>query len=256
MLILIGGFSACKLNNVEQDTAPATYFEQNNLEGTFALLDNTHEQFTVYNLKRYRDSTFAPGGTFEVLSAMLAIETGRVNDQNSLIKVAGDSTKSISLADAFKLSNHPAFNEVATMIGKDTMQYWLDSLHYGKAKIKSDQERFWSNDSLKITPDEQLGFIAKVYFVSLPFQKRTQEIVRKLMIKENNTLYTLAYKTSWNQSPSGKYNGWITGWVEENLHIYFFVINADPINGQPTEGSLVKTAKAVLAHYGFFRGKK
>lgn len=256
IIVTFTSFSACTLNNVEQDKELATYFEQNNLEGCFALLDNTHEVFNIYNLKRYRDSSFAPGGTFEVLSALVAIETGRVNDQNALIQPKNDSLSPISLADAFKTSDHPAFAEIAAEIGKDTMQFWLDSLHYGKGRIAAANTRYWEDSTLRITPDEQMGFIAQVYFKSLPFQNRPQEIVRKLMEKEVDALYTLAYKKSWIKTADGKYNGWITGWVEENKHIYFFVINAEPITGTPGDNTLVKTAKAILTHYGFFKGKK
>ena len=251
--VISGILGSCTLNNVDQDDAAAIYFKENNLKGTFALLDNVHELFTVYNLKRYRDSAYAPGGTFQLLTTLLGIETGRYLDDKSLITVGTDT---VTLGDAFVKGNDAAMAKVAARIGKDTLQYWMDSLHYGKAKMISDSEQIWKNDSLKITPDEQLGLFAKLYFVKLPFQKRTQQMVRKLMIREDNTLYSLAYKASWDQLPSGKYIGWITGWVEENKHIYFFVINAEPSGAQPTTGALVKTAKGILKHYGFFEGKK
>lgn len=254
-IILTGIFSGCTLNNVDQDKAAETYFTQNNLKGTFALLDNVHEQFTVYNLKAYRDSGYAPGGSFQVLSTLLALETGRYLDEQSKVPY-GQLPDTVSLGEAFLKGNDSAMARVAASIGKDTLQFWLDSLHYGKARMKSSEENIWNNDSLKLTPDEQLGFIAKLYFVQLPFQKRVQQIVRKLMTREENTLYTLAYKSSWDQLPSGKYSGWISGWIEENKHVYFFVIHGEPENGNPTEGSLLKTAKAVLKHYGFFEGKK
>jgi len=31
----------------------------------------------------------------------------------------------------------------------------------------------------------------------LPFSKRAQQIVRDVMLRENNTLYKLSYKTGW-----------------------------------------------------------
>lgn len=254
-ILLTVFFSACTLNNVDQDNSSETYFKQNNLKGTFALLDNVHEQFTVYNLKAYRDSSFAPGGTFQVLSTLLALETGRYLDEQSKVVYAAD-TDTISLGQAFLTGDDRAMASVAAAIGKDTLQFWLDSLHYGKAKMQRNDENIWNNDSLKLTPDEQLGFIAKLYFVQLPFQKRVQQIVRKLMTREENTLYTLAYKSSWDQLPSGKYSGWISGWIEENKHVYFFVLHGEPENGQPGEGALLTTLKAALRHYGFFEGKK
>ena len=251
--------SGCTLNNVEEDAAPAPIFKQHNLKGSFAMLDNIHEVFTVYNLKSYRDSAVAPGSSFQVLSTLLGIETGRYLNEKALVHYqAGDSAAVISLKDGFEQGNAAAMAAVAERIGADTLQMWIDSLHYGK-KVAVSQDSagyIWNNGRLAITPDEQLGFIGQLYFVKLPFQKRTQQIMRKLMIREDNTQYTLAYKAGWDHLTDGTYTGWVVGWVEENKHVYFFVLNAQPENGTPTEGSLVAATKEVLKHYGFFEGKK
>ena len=44
-------------------------------------------------------------------------------------------------------------------------------------------DSFWLNNHLKITPDEQLGLVKRLYFNQLPFYNRTQEIVRKVMLE-------------------------------------------------------------------------
>ena len=253
LLAVLAIFSSCTLNNVNKDDAAAVYFKQNNLDGTFALLDNVHELFTVYNLNKYKDSSYAPGGSFGLLTTLLSIETGRYLDEKSMIPTPHDT---LSLGEAFHLGDETVMEREIARIGIDTLQTWMDSLHYGKGSPVTANTAFWKNDSLKITPDEQLGFFSKLYFEKLPFQKRTQQIVHRLMVRENNTLYTLAYKSSWDQLPSGKYLGWIVGWIEENKHVYFFVINATPVEGTPTQGVLLKTVKAILKHYGFFEGKK
>jgi beta-lactamase class D len=111
---------------------------------------------------------------------------------------------------------------VARRIGKDTMQQWLDSLHYGNMKIGNYVDSFWLDNSLKISPDEQLGLVKRLYFDQLPFQKRTQQIVRDVMIQESNTLYTLCYKTGWGFDEQSNSIGWMVGWIEENKHPYFF----------------------------------
>ena len=52
--------------------------------------------------------------------------------------------------------------ERARWIGKDTMQFWLDSLKYGvqdkkeKVVIGSAIDTFWLDNSLKISPDQEL----------------------------------------------------------------------------------------------------
>ncbi len=248
--------TGCSLNNVTVDDGLQKFFAQNKIKGTFAIMDNSHEMFTVCDLPRYKDSTFSVGGSFDILNSLIAIETGRLKDGNSVIKKTSDSSNAIFLKDAFRQNDSVAFQTIASSIGKDTMQYWLDSLHYGEAKIFSNDEQFWTNDSLKLTPDEQLGFIEKLYFSTLPFQKRTQQIVQQMLLQQNNTAYSFAYKTSWNVNSKGQNIGWALGWIEENKHIYFFVINAQSSSPSISSDALSKTLKSILAYEGFFHGKK
>lgn len=252
-LISIFAFSSCTLNNVKTDDSLQKIFAQHGLRGTFAILDNAHGLFTVCDLHRYKDSSFAPGATFDIVNTLVALETGRLTDENSVIENIKDP---VTLKDAFKQNNDTAFQQLALSIGKDTMQHWIDSLHYGKVRIHASGEPFWTNDSLKITPDEQLGFIDKLYFSSLPFQKRIMQIVQHLMLQENNTAYALAYKTSLIAGPNGRQNGWALGWVEENRHVYFFVMNAESIHSTIAPDVLNKTLKSILTELGFLQGKK
>lgn len=252
-LSLMAILNSCTINNVKTDDDLQKIFAQHGMKGTFALLDNAHGQFTVCDLHRYKDSSFAPGATFDIVNALVALEAGRLTDENSIITNTQDS---VTLKDAFKQNNNAAFQRLALSIGKDTMQYWIDSLHYGKVKTYAFGEPFWTNDSLKITPDEQLGFIDKLYFSSLPFQKRVMQIVQHLMLQEYNTAYSLAYKTSLIAGSNGKQNGWALGWVEENRHVYFFVLNAESLQPAVVPDALEKTLKSILAELGFLQGKK
>ncbi|MDE1192275.1 MAG: penicillin-binding transpeptidase domain-containing protein [Arachidicoccus sp.] len=246
-------FTGCRYNNVNVDNGIEKFFKENNISGTFALLDNGHTTFDIYNLERYKDSAYSPGATFDIINALIALETGRLKDENSIIKYNHDSS-SASLKNVFEKNNDTAFASIAYSVGKDTLQFWLDSLKYGNTKIKSADEYFWLNDSLKITPDVQLGFIDKFYFSLFPFQKRVQKIVQNLMLKENNTMYSLSYKTSVHYDSKGRKIGWLLGWIEENRHVYFFVINAQ--GDSMTEAALVKTLKEILVYKEFMKGDK
>ncbi|MGH2553020.1 MAG: penicillin-binding transpeptidase domain-containing protein, partial [Chitinophagaceae bacterium] len=164
--------------------------------------------------------------------------------------------------DAFRVSSVIYYQEVARRIGKETMQLWLDSLKYGvktskeKVTIKSAVDSFWLDNSLKITPDEQLGLVQKLYFDQLPFFKSYQEIVKRAMLFENNTNYRLGYKTGWGFDEKGNNIGWIVGWVEENNHPYFFVLNIEsPEKNFNMVATRMKILKDILNHLGFLKGK-
>ncbi len=255
-------FSACTPNNVIVDDSLKKYFDANNVTGTFGLFDNGQGNFTVYNLSRYRDSAYLPASTFKIVNSLIGLQTGRISNEKMVIKWDGvvrqipQWNKDLTMAEAFKLSAVPYYQEVARRIGKDTMQLWLDSLHYGTQKIKSRVDTFWLDNSLKIKPDEQLGLVKKLYFQQLPFDKRPQTIVKKIMLQESNANYQLSYKTGLGVDEKGNGIGWIVGWIEENQHPYFFVLNVEGSPATDMTEMRITILKSILQQLGFFKGKK
>ncbi len=254
--------SACSRNNVKTDKSLAPIFEENKVEGCFALMDNGTGQFTVHNLARYRDSSYLPASTFKIVNSLIGLQTGKITSDSMIIKWDGrkrwvdEWNQDLSMYRAFRYSSVHYYQEVARRIGKDTMQLWLDSLKYGSQKITTTIDSFWLDNSLKITPDEQLGLVKRLYFYQLPFFKSYQETVKKAMLFENNTNYRLAYKTGWGFDEKGNNIGWITGWVEENNHPYFFVLNIEsPEKNFDMVGVRMKILKDILKKLGFFEGK-
>jgi beta-lactamase class D len=118
-------------------------------------------------------------------------------------------------------------------------------------------DSFWLNNTLKISPDEQVGLVDKLYFDKLPFQKRSQQIVRDVMLQENNTLYKLSYKTGYGSNEKNNAVGWVVGWIEENRHVYFFVtlVKSADKNIDMKEVRM-KITKSILTELGFFKGEK
>ena len=165
------------------------------------------------------------------------------------------------MIEAFKVSAVPYYQEVARRIGKDTMQKWLDTLgygqRYGKFSITNNTDTFWLDNSLKITADEELGLVKKLYFDQLPFFKSTQKTVRDVMLQEENANYKLSYKTGWGFNRNGNAIGWIVGWMEENKHPYFFVLQLVAGNhNYDMKPARTGVLKSILHQMGFFEGKK
>ena len=109
---------------------------------------------------------------------------------------------------------------------------------------------------LKISADAQVWLVKMLYFKQLPFRASVQEQVKRMMIKENNTIYQLAYKTGWGKTDSGNELGWIIGWIEENRHVYFFAMNLESSDHTiDMKRVREKILKNILTKQGFFQGK-
>ena len=264
--IITFGFNSCSVNKANIDDSIKKYFDENKVEGCFTMYNNKDGKVTVYNMQ-LDTMRFTPASTFKIVNSLIGLEIGRITDEKMLIKwdgiyhigPSGDTmtswNKDLTMEEAFKVSAVPYYQKVARRIGKDTMQHWLDSLQYGNKIIGNHIDSFWLDNSLKISPDEQLGLVKRLYFDQLPFQKRTQQIVRDVMIQEDNTLYKLCYKTGWGFDEQNNNIGWVTGWVEENKHPYFFTLlikSADKKIDMKTVR--LNILNGILKQYGFFKG--
>jgi beta-lactamase class D len=211
--------ASCSLNNTEEDAGIGKYFEENNVSGTFALFDNITGKFTVYNMGRYRDSAYPPFATYNIVTALIGLETGGIRDSIRLGKM-----------------------DSVPMPAADTLKHWLDTLGYNPSKI---------------TADEQLGLVKKLYFSQLPFQPRSQRIVKGAMKQEDNSNYALSYKTGSGTGAKNQPLGWLIGWIEENNHPYFFVVQSEAsANTTDVDAANLKILKSVLKQYGFMEGQK
>lgn len=261
-------FAACTPNSVTEDKSLKVFFDSAAIAGCFGMFDNAQATYTIYDLARFRDSAYLPASTFKIVNSLIGLQTGRVRDSSTIIPWDGitrsipEWNQDLSMNQAFHYSAVPWYQELARRIGKDTMQKWLDTLGYAAIKkggraVISKIDTFWLDNSMKITPDEQLGFLKRLYFEQLPFFNRTQQIVVSMMLQEDKPEYKLSYKTGWAHASNGHSIGWINGWIEENHRPYFFVLlldSPDPdFNMQPVR---LKMLKQILAKNGFMVGKK
>lgn len=261
-------FTSCTVNKAKNDDSLKKYFDENKVDGCFTMLDNATGEITVYNMK-LDTMRFSPASTFKIVNSLIGLQTGVILDENMQIKwdgkirfypngdTATNWNKDMNMTEAFKASAVPYYQEVARRIGKDSMQQWIDSLGYGNKNISGPIDSFWLNGKLKISPDEQLGLVKRLYFDQLPFRKSVHQQVKDVMLQENKTAYKLSYKTGWGFGEDGNALGWVTGWIEENNHVYFFVtfIKAP---GQEIDMQAVRMniTRSILKQYGFFDGKK
>ena len=266
LLIIPIFFAACTQTNVTEDNSFQTYFDSAKVSGTFGLFDNEQSHFTIYNLPRFRDSAYPPAATFHILLSLVGIQTGIVKDDSAVIHwdperlplvIKPECDDDLTLQSAFQNSCGIAFRELARRIGKDTLRKWVDSLGYGNKNTSGPVDSFWSDNRLTITADEELGLVKKLYYSQLPFFQRTQQILCRMMLRESNANYRLGYVTGGGNKEDGHSIGWVAGWIEENKHDYFFVLNLESAGSYDDLAATgTQILRKILQQMGFFEGKK
>jgi beta-lactamase class D len=207
-----------------------TYFDEYGVEGAFVLYDLNNGITMRFNPERCTEG-FLPASTFKVLNALIALETGVIADENTVIPWDGtvypieswnqDQTLTTAMANSVVW----AYQEMARRIGAETMQSYVDVVGYGNMDIARNPLSFWLDGDLRISADEQVAFLRRLYSGDLPFSERTLEIVRRITIVEETAAYTLHAKAGSTVMPDGTGVGWYIGYLEEGGNVYFFALN-------------------------------
>ena len=216
--------SSCNRTRIKDHSEWGKYYEQYDIKNAcFMLRDNNHESIHYYNKERCMER-FLPASTFKIFNSLVALETAIAPDDqlmikwDSIVRSRPEWNKDMTMREAFKVSNVGYYQEIARRIGPGRMQHYLDTVKYGNMTIGGRIDTFWLNNSLRISADEQTGFVKKLYFTELPFSERTQRIVKTMMLQEQTPGYNLYYKTG-TGLVGDKYIYWIVGFVERIEHV-------------------------------------
>ncbi|HEX8315496.1 MAG TPA: penicillin-binding transpeptidase domain-containing protein [Flavisolibacter sp.] len=196
---------------------------------------------TIYDLRNNRwlftdslDATVEtlPASTFKVINLLIALETGVIKDENDTVRWVGSTDtalygyrpeiyRDMSVRKAFQESAGWVFIELAKKVGKERYQRYLNLRQYGNGNLTEREVDFWNFGAFAISPKNQVQFLVKVYEGKIPFSRRNVEILKRVMITEQTSSFTIRSKTGWTRV-EGKDWGWWIGYVEQKDNAYFF----------------------------------
>ena len=209
----------------------AQHFQDLGIEGSIIIYDQN--QGVAYEHNRDRNAApFLPASTFKILNSLIALETGAV--ANDLAILTWDGVKrsfpawnrDLNMRTAFQVSGVWFYQVLARRVGYEQMQQWVTDAGYGNQTIGNAEEidSFWLTGQIRITPQEQIQFLRRLYNNELPFSERTLAMVKDIMVVEQTPDYTIRAKTGWALAEE---IGWYVGYVEQNANVYFFATNID-----------------------------
>ena len=197
----------------------------------------------IYDLKddKYYSNDFQwakrgnlPASTFKITNSIIALEIGTVENDSTLLKWNGETRRlknweqDLIFRDAFHFSCVPCYQKVARGIGEKKMNEFLEKLEYGNMKVDSTNvDLFWLEGASRISQFQQIDFLMRLYQSELPISKRTETIIKRMMVIEDLENYKISGKTGWSIR-NGNNNGWFVGYIEYETRTYFFATNVEP----------------------------
>jgi beta-lactamase class D len=166
------------------------------------------------------------------------LETGIISDELAILtwdgteRVVPEWNRDLNMKEAIALSAIWFYQVLARRTGYERMQQWFSKVEYGNKEIGSpeDIDRFWLEGALRITPQQQIQFLRRLFNNELPFSERSLAIVKNIIIVEQTPDYTLRSKTGWVGFPDRQITpqiGWDVGYLERGDNVYFFATTLD-----------------------------
>jgi len=208
-------------------------FDSLDVIGSVLIYDFQKDLYYSNNFKWAKKGKL-PASTFKVVNSIIALESGVVKDDRSIFKWDGEKRwmkqweQDLIFKDAFHLSCVPCFQDVARKIGAERMNNYLTKLDYGNMEVDSNNiDLFWLEGKSRINQFQQIDFLKRFNNSKLPISRRTEEIMKRVMIIEERENYRLSGKTGWSDS-NGMDNGWFVGYLELGPKSYIFATNVEP----------------------------
>lgn len=161
--------------------------------GCFILLDLKTNELKRNDAERCA-KRLPPASTFKVPHALIALETGVVTDPTATRKWDGkkrrisDWNRDHSLESAIRYSALWFFEGTAKQVGRERMKDWVHRFGYGNEDVSGELTGFWLGGPLRISPEEQVRFLARLYRNELPVSERTRETVKRILVQSPDTV--------------------------------------------------------------------
>lgn len=202
-------------------------------DGTAVIVDLNSSTKMIYG--NHADERVSPCSTFKILNSMIALDCGAVQNENETIVWDGVVREypfwnhNHTMRSAIAVSTVWFYQELARRIGEKKMAEMVRTTEYGNMDTSKSLTDFWlGGGSLKISPNEQTGFLTKLVRNQLPFSLRSQSVVKEIMRLEKRDGVTLSGKTG---SCGGI--GWFIGFIErdDTIKVFAFQIRGEGANG-------------------------
>ena len=157
-------------------------------EENFIVSDGSQILFEMGSQLDFRTT---PACSFNIALSLMGFESGMLINENNPSREFQEgydntleSWKGIHTPLSWMKNSVVWYSRLlATDIGQDAIQKFLNDFNYGNKDFSGGLTKAWISSSLKISPREQLQFVEKLINRQLPLSERTIQLTRTLLFK-------------------------------------------------------------------------
>lgn len=237
----------------------AAMFSEAGVEGTFAAHRVGTDDIRVHNPQRATTPAI-PASTFKILNSLIALDTGVVADVDDAVPWDGVErsvaawNRDHSLRTGIAVSAVWMYQQLARTIGSERMTAAVRSADYGNMVIGGPVDEFWLRGDLRISPIQQIDFLARLATDDLPFNSHDQAAVREILIRDRGADWTWGHKTG-TALASQPVLGWLVGYTTHGEGTWVFAMNIDlddrgALDAQIDPQTRLTLSRAILEQVG------
>lgn len=250
--VLVGVLMASGVHSADFNLE--TYFA--GYSGAMVILDAGTGETIRYNPDQCarRES---PCSTFKIPNAVFGLDAGILSGPDHVVPWDGKKrfydvwNQDLNLKQAITFSSVPYFQHVARLQGIERMQTYVTGVNYGNKDITGGLDRFWLESSLKISPDEQVEFLSRLFSYHFDVKRQSVNSVSRMLLQKDTPRGSLYGKTGSGKGLSeGMDLGWFVGFVDTKTTRYYFAVNILSGNN-PTGSKAREITVKILTDLGF-----
>jgi beta-lactamase class D len=208
----------------------------------------------------------SPQSTFKIPHALAALDAGVLESADTKLAYDGHPVdwpswrQDHTLSTAMRYSVVWYFQEIAKRLGPSREREYLTRFDYGNRDSSSGLTTFWLGGSLAISPEEQVGFLRKLFDGRLPVSAHARETVVRILQQPFGTITDasgehpfggrwpdgtlVSAKTGSGSDGHGGSVRWLVGQVRRGSSSWIFVSNVvgDPDTPRLAALDLAETA--------------
>ncbi len=174
---------------------------------------------------------YCPASTFKIFNTLIllteeAVSLDQVIPWDGVQRNYPGWDQDQTLETAFRGSMPWVYSTLSGQVSRARYEKYLRIYHYGNAKLGPRPDYFWLDDSLRISPQEQVAFMRNIYRQKWVKFRKYYPILKQWMFIEGNEEYKLYAKTGWASDIEYPL-GWYVGYVETAGEVWLFALVMD-----------------------------
>jgi beta-lactamase class D len=234
------------------------------IQGTFVLLNDMTGEYIRYNDERAAEQ-FPPCSTFKIPNTAILLESAVAPDPDYVVKYDptlkesnSDWARDHTMRSAFRFSVLWYYQTLARRAGMPLESRFVRQFNYGNMDTRGgglDKTGlpFWVDGSLRISANEQVAFLKRLYEGRLGLSERTMRLTKDIMLTEMTPTWTLSAKTGACQPAGEDTANWYIGYVEKREGVYYFALEMGDKDFGRAFSERVSKTREILTDLGVLR---